>query len=70
MKAKIVQFSQHPLISLSAVIFTGSLIASFFNFLFNLFMSRNLSVPEYGDLTSLISLITLAIMPAGALLPA
>jgi len=69
MKAKIIQFSKHPLISLSAVIFIGSLVASFFNFLFNLFMSRNLSVSGYGDLTSLISLITLAIMPSGALLP-
>ena len=60
---------KHPLISGGFVIFTGNIFANFFNFLFNLFMSRNLSVIDYGILASLISLITLTTMPAGALLP-
>lgn len=69
MKDKVIEFTKHPLISLSVVIVLGSLVSSFFSFLFNLFMSRNLSVADYGTLTSLVSLITLATMPAGAILP-
>lgn len=59
----------HPLISGGFVIFTGTILANLFNFLFNLFMSRNLSVANYGILASLISIITLTTTPAGALLP-
>ncbi len=69
MKDKVISITKHPLISLSAIIVIGSLFSSFFSFLFNLFMSRNLTVSDYGELTSIVSLITLAIMPAGALLP-
>jgi O-antigen/teichoic acid export membrane protein len=60
---------KHPLISGVIVIFTGTIFANFFNFLFNLFMSRNLSVVDYGVLAGLISFITLVTIPASALLP-
>lgn len=60
---------KNPLISGSGVIFFGSLFANPLNFLFNLFMTRNLTVGDYGILASLMSLITLTTIPAGALLP-
>lgn len=69
MKEHIKQVINHPLISGSLVIFLGSLFSNICNFLFNLFMSRNLSVSDYGILASLISLLTLATLPAGSIIP-
>lgn len=63
------RFSTHELISGAGVIFVSSLLGSFLNFLYNLFMSRNLSVSDYGVLASLISLMTLFALPAGAVIP-
>lgn len=60
---------KNPLISGSSIIFLGSLFANPLNFLFNLFMTRNLTVADYGTLASLMSLITLTTIPAGALFP-
>lgn len=60
---------KNPLIYGSGVIFLGSLFANPLNFLFNLFMTRNLTVADYGTLASLMSLITLTTIPAGALFP-
>lgn len=69
MKKNVKLFISHPLISGGFIVFTGTIFANALNFLFNLFMSRNLSVVDYGTLASLISLITLATIPAGAVLP-
>ena len=69
MKKKISAFYKHPLISGSMIIFLGSILSSFLNFLFNLFMSRNLSLPDYGTLVSFISLMTLVTLPAGSVTP-
>jgi O-antigen/teichoic acid export membrane protein len=69
MKHKIYQLVANPLISGSAIIFVGSFVGNIFNFLFNFYMSRNLSVADYGILASLVSLVVLASMPAGAALP-
>lgn len=69
MKKKINKLYKHPLVSGSAIIFIGSLGSSFLNFLFNLFMSRNLSLPDYGTLVSFISLLTIASLPAGSVIP-
>lgn len=69
MKKKIKEGLRHPLILGSAVIFSGSLLGSFINFIFNLFMTRNLSVSDYGILASIVSLITLSTLPAGAVVP-
>jgi O-antigen/teichoic acid export membrane protein len=49
---------KHPLIYGSMILVSGGLFANFFNFLFNLFMSRQLSVTDYGILASIVSLIT------------
>ncbi|HSX09856.1 MAG TPA: oligosaccharide flippase family protein [Candidatus Saccharimonadales bacterium] len=49
---------KHPLIYGSTIVVSGGLLANFFNFLYNLFMSRTLSVTDYGILASITSLIT------------
>lgn len=69
MKNSILRLISHPLINGSMFILVGSLLGNVLNFLFNLFMSRNLSVSEYGILASLISLISLFGFPAGSIVP-
>lgn len=69
MKKRITQLVKHPLISGSAILFIGSLMSSFINFVYNLFMSRNLTVSDYGILASIMSLVILATLPAGAVIP-
>lgn len=69
MKHKIYQLVANPLISGSAIIFIGSFVGNIFNFLFNFYMSRNLLVADYGILASLVSLVVMASMPAGSVLP-
>lgn len=59
----------NELISGASIIFLSSQLASFLNFLFNLFMSRNLSASDYGSLVSLISLMTISTIPASAVIP-
>src|SRR5579872_3674618 len=58
MKQVAKQVLKHPLISGSTILVSGGLLANFFNFLYNLFMGRWLSVTDYGTLVSIISLIT------------
>lgn len=69
MKKHAKQLLKHPLIKGSAIMITGNLIANFFNFLFNLFMSRNLSIADYGVLASITSLISLPWLFVGSLSP-
>src|SRR5436305_12878354 len=69
MKAKIQKLLKHPLIYGSTIIALGSLAANFFNFLYNLFMSRNLTVEDYGTLASLISLLSLPVLISNAISP-
>lgn len=69
MRKRLNQVITHPLISGSAVVFIGSNAANLFHFLFNFSMVRNLTSANYGDVTGLISLIMLATMPAGAIIP-
>ena len=61
--------AKHPIISGSTAIFLGAFLGNIFNFLFNLFMSRNVSDSDYGTLTSLSSLMTLFALPVGAIIP-
>lgn len=63
------QIIKHELISGASLVFIGGMAASLLNFFFNLFMTRNLSVSDYGVLASLISFMTLSTIPIGALLP-
>lgn len=69
MKKKIKRIVTHPLISGSIIIFLGANFSSLFNFAFNLYMTRNLSISDYGAFASLISLITLFGLIGGAFIP-
>lgn len=69
MKRKIREAIKHPLISGSIVIFMGAIFANFLNFLFNIFMSRNLTVSDYGILASLNSLILIFALIADSFAP-
>lgn len=63
------KFLRQELVSGSIYIFIGSIFGNVINFLFNLFMSRNLAVEDYGVITSAISLIMLTTIPIGAVIP-
>jgi len=69
MHQKAKEFIKHPLIYGSSIVVIGGLIANFFNFLFNLFMSRNLSVADYGTLASIVSLIGFPTLIVSAVVP-
>jgi len=58
---------KHELITGSAYIFAGSIFANFLAFLLNLFLARKLSYADYGIYASLLSIITLAAIPAGSI---
>lgn len=68
MKQKVVNLIKNPLIAGSSVIFVGSMLGNVFHFLFNLIMSRNLSVVDYGIFISLISLTTLPALAFNSLI--
>lgn len=70
MKKLILNAIQHPLISGSGIIIMGTTLANFINFLFNLFMTRNLPVSDYGNLVIIVSLISLATVPVSSITPA
>jgi len=63
------QILKHPLISGSIVIFIGTLLANALNFVFHLFMIKNLSKVDYGTLQTLMSLVTIPSVAAGAIVP-
>lgn len=69
MRKRIYQVIKNPLMSGSIFIFAGFLLGNFFNFLFNVYMSRNLSIAGYGALASLVSIILLFALAAEALTP-
>lgn len=57
----------NELISGTFYIFLGSMFANFLAFLLNLFLARNLSYADYAIFASLLSVITLASIPAGSI---
>lgn len=69
MRKYIHKVSSHPLISGSFIILIGSVASSFIYFLFNLFMTRNLTVADYGAMASLLSLTTMFGLVAGSFVP-
>ncbi|MGH2563388.1 MAG: oligosaccharide flippase family protein, partial [Ginsengibacter sp.] len=69
MKQRVLEFIKHPLIYGSGIVVIGGLAANFLNFLFNLFMSRSLSVADYGTLASLTSLIGFPALIITAVMP-
>ena len=51
----------------SALVFFFVMTGNFFNYLFQIAMSRSLSVSDYGTLNSLLSLLVITSIPSGAL---
>lgn len=70
MKERINNIVKHPLISGSAVIFSGTLLSNIFNFLFTVFMIAHLSGADNGILAAIVSLITIPSLAASAIAPA
>ncbi len=56
-------------VSGSLVVFIGTFIGNIFNFLFNFFMTRNLSVSDYGILASLVSIVLLFTLAFESIIP-
>lgn len=69
MKKRFNTIIKHPIISGSTIIFIGTFMANIFNFIFNLYMSRTLSIIDYGILASLISVILLFALAADSFVP-
>lgn len=63
----ITRLIRHELISGSFYIFLGSMFANIMAFLLNLFFARSLSYADYAIFASLLSVITLAAIPAGSI---
>jgi len=70
MKKIIHKVISNPLVSGSMIVFLGTFVGNIFNFLFNFFMTRNLSVSDYGVLASLVSIILLFALAVDSLIPA
>jgi O-antigen/teichoic acid export membrane protein len=58
---------RHELITGTFFVFIGSMFANFLAFLLNLFLARSLSYVDYGIFASLLSVLTLASIPAGSI---
>lgn len=70
MKKYVNSFLTSPLVSGSLVIFLGSQLTNFLQFLFHFFMSRQLThVADYGDLATVLSTITLFSLVSAAITP-
>mgnify|MGYP001570420202 FL=1 len=63
----ITKLMRHELISGSFYIFLGSMFSNVLAFFLNLFLARNLSYADYAVFASLLSVITLASIPAGSI---
>lgn len=59
MKQRLSSLYKNPLISGSAIIFVGSNVASFFNYIFNILVGRFLSLTDYGIYLTLVSVLGL-----------
>lgn len=56
------------LLSNSSIVFIGTLIASVFSYLFNMMMGRLLGPAQYGELSAIMSLLTIISVAGGAVL--
>ena len=63
----ITKLMTHELVSGSFYIFLGSMFSNILAFLLNLFLARNLSYADYAVFASLLSVVTLASIPAGSI---
>lgn len=62
------RFIRHELVTGSIYLFLGFLLGSFFGFLVNLFLARNLIPSDYGVYASLLSLFTLTSIPTQSII--
>ncbi len=62
-----VRLIKHELITGSFYIFLGAMVSNVLAFFLNLFLARNLSYGDYAIFASLLSLITLAAIPASSI---
>lgn len=67
LKSLIIQTIRHELISGSFYVFIGVTASSFFAFLLNIYIARNLSYSDYGIFASIMSLITLLAIPSASI---
>lgn len=58
---------KHELISGTFYIFIGTMVANVMAFLINLFLARNLSYGDYAIFASILSIVTLAAIPASSI---
>lgn len=61
------KIARHELVSGSFYMFVGLMLSNILAFLLNLFLARNLSYADYAVFASLLSVITLASIPAGSI---
>lgn len=61
------KIAKHELVTGSFYIFVGSMFGNVLAFLLNLFLARSLSYADYAIFASLLSVITLASIPAGSI---
>ncbi|HSA83330.1 MAG TPA: oligosaccharide flippase family protein [Patescibacteria group bacterium] len=69
MRERAKQLVKHPLIYGSSIVVIGNLAANFFNFLFNIFMNKHVSVADYGVLLSVMSIIAYPALIGSAVVP-
>lgn len=67
LRGLIIQTVRHELISGSFYVFIGVTASSFFAFLLNIYIARNLSYSDYGIFASIMSLITLLAIPSASI---
>lgn len=60
--------SAKKLLSSSSIVFGGTLIASFFSYLFNMIMGRMLGPAQYGEMTAIFSFLTIISVIGGGIL--
>jgi O-antigen/teichoic acid export membrane protein len=61
------QLFDRDFFSSSSIIFAGSFVVNVLNYVFTLIMSRLLGVESFGEVTALVSLLTIIAVPASAL---
>lgn len=67
MKQLISNLSKNPFLRNSTILFAGTMVVNVLNYVFHLMVGRMVSPSAYGEIESLISLLTIISVPAGTL---
>lgn len=67
MRKLISNISENPFLRNSIILFVGTMVANVLNYVFHLMVGRMVSPSAYGEIESLISLLTIISVPAGTL---